>query len=384
MENHNIKIKLNYIYFMIYGSMACFFPYLTPLLKYKGYSYSKIGVIVALNSVISIVFQPIWGFVADRYGTKKKVIVLSAMASSLLIINLALSHNFLYTLIASSIFIVFQCPLGSVTDALCYDIIEGNRKFTFGRFRLMGSLGYALIAFSCGYVAKIYGVQWVFFLYTLVALLALLGYITLHPAKKKRSINISLKDVDVVFKNKAFMIFILAVLVSNITQGANSTYVSELLFKLHAPIEMVGVLWFVVAISEIPFMFFGHYFIKKYGVMNVFRTSLLLYSLRFLLDSLSANYIMAILLQLLQGITFAVFIISAYEYINIKTSSKIRTTSITIYSSLGAGLGALLGNLFGGIILQNTNIFFLYKVLSILSLVALTISMMIPNKTQEE
>lgn len=384
MESHSLKFKLNYIYLMIYGSMACFFPYLTPVLKYKGYSYSKIGVIVALTSVTSIMFQPIWGFVADRYGTKKKVIILCAIVSSILIINLALSHNFFYTLIAASIFIIFQCPLGAVTDALCYDIIEGNRNFTFGKFRLMGSLGYAIIAFTCGYIAKIYGVQWVFFLYSLIVLLALLGYITLHPVNKKRGINISLKDVDVVFKNKTFMVFIMVVLVSNITQGANSTYVSELLFKLHAPIEMVGVLWFVVAISEIPFMFFGHYFIKKYGVVKVFRASLLLYSLRFLLDSLSANYIIAILLQLLQAVTFAVFIISAYEYININTSSKIRTTSITIYSSLGAGIGALLGNLFGGIILENTNIFFLYKVLSILSMVALAISMIIPNKAQEE
>lgn len=384
MENQKLKLKINYIYFMIYGSMACFFPYLTPVLKNKGFSYSKIGVIVALTSITSIIFQPIWGYIADRYGTKKKVITLCAMVSSVLIINLVLSRSFLYTLFAAFMFIVFQCPLSSVTDALCYDIIEGSKNLTFGKFRLMGSLGYAIIAFSCGYIAKIFGVKWIFLLFTLVVILALFGYITLKPVKKNRGISISLKDVKLVLKNKKFMIFILVVLVSNITQGANSTYISELLVTLHAPIEMVGVLWFVVAISELPFMFFGHYFLKKYGVVRVFRASLLLYSLRFFMDSLSSNYFMAIALQLLQAVTFAVFIISAYEYINLNISSKIRTTSITIYSSLGAGIGALLGNLFGGVILQNTNIFFLYKILSVLSLAAFAISMIIPKETQED
>ena len=46
------------------------------LLQERGMSNTVIGAVIAVNSIISIVVQPVWGALCDRVGSVKKIFLL--------------------------------------------------------------------------------------------------------------------------------------------------------------------------------------------------------------------------------------------------------------------------------------------------------------------
>jgi MFS family permease len=65
---------------------------------------------------------------------------------------------------------------------------------------------------------------------------------------------------------------------------------------------------------------------------------------------------------------------------NVIVPDKIRASGITLLSSLGFGLGGLIGNLGGGFILQYKDPFYLFKSLSIICFISLLIVLILKFK----
>jgi PPP family 3-phenylpropionic acid transporter len=84
----------------------------------------------------------------------------------------------------------------------------------------------------------------------------------------------------------------------------------------------------------------------------------------------------------MQSITYPLYLFAAMQYINVIVPDKIRASGITLLSSLGFGLGGLIGNLGGGFILQYQTPFYLYKVLAMASFAALVIALILKFKVQ--
>jgi MFS transporter, PPP family, 3-phenylpropionic acid transporter len=107
--------------------------------------------------------------------------------------------------------------------------------------------------------------------------------------------------------------------------------------------------------------------------MNIYIISLVLYIFRMLLSAYSTSYNMVIAVQFMQSITYPLYLFATMQYINVIVPDKIRASGITMLSSLGFGLGGLIGNLGGGFILQYRGPFFLYKFMAMVCCLSLLI-----------
>lgn len=379
----SIKINLLTIYFLAYGGLACYFPFLAVYFKSRGLTYIQSGIAFALISLISIIAQPIMGYIADKYLSKKQVVIINMLVCSALVYLYVIANSFYTIIIAIVSLIFFQSSIMSIIDAYCYDISDKEPNINFGEIRFMGSVGFAVVSMLLGSLIQQYGINISFYLYSALFLssaifLAKLNYKSTHHIVRPKA-----SDIFEVLKNYRFILFALSVMVINITLSAHSSYIATLIEATGGNVTVLGIVWFASSFSEIPAFFFGSRLLRKYGELNIYILALVLYILRMLLSAYSTNYVMVIVIQLMQSITFPLYLFAAMQYINVIVPDKIRASGITLLASLGFGLGGLIGSLGGGFILQYKDPFFLYKFLALVCFVSLLIALLLKFKEKQ-
>lgn len=379
----SIKFNLLTIYFLAYGGLACYFPFLAVYFKSRGLTYIQSGIAFALISLISIIAQPIMGYIADKYLSKKQVVIINMLVCSALVYLYVIANSFYTIVFAIVALIFFQSSIMSIIDAYCYDIADKEPNINFGEIRFMGSVGFAVVSMLLGSLIQQYDINISFYLYSALFLasaifLAKLNYKSTHHIVRPKA-----SDILEVLKNYRFILFVLSVMVINVMLSAHSSYIATLIEATGGNVTVLGIVWFASSFSEIPAFFFGSRLLRKYGELNIYILALVLYIFRMLLSAYSTNYVMVIAIQLMQSITFPLYLFAAMQYINVVVPDKIRASGITMLASLGFGLGGLIGNLGGGFILQYKDPFFLYKFLALICFVSLLIVLLLKFKENQ-
>lgn len=379
MKEDKLSINLKALYFSAFGALGCFFPFLTYYFQEKGLSYTEIGIAYAIFSITGVLTQPIWGFITDKYLNKRMTIIITMILSSIVVYNFTFAKSFYYILFSIIMFLIFQSSIIPVTDAYCYEIIEDNQHIQYGRIRLMGSLGYAVTALLGGLVIKKLGINSGFFLYSFVILIGVIQVYKLNfRGNTSKSKVVTLKEVTNLLKDKRFLFLMISVLITSISFGSNNSYISLLIQATGGDVSILGLLGFTLAISELPTLFFGKNLLKKYGELNIFNLGVLLFVIRYFLSSICTSYIWVIIIQGMQGITFSLFLIASLQYLNKITPTRIRTSAMTFYTAV-CGIGAFVGNIGGGTLLESISIFSLYRVLALICLVSTMVIVILKN-----
>lgn len=380
MKPKSIKFNLLIVYFLAYGALACYFPFLAVYFKSRGLTYIQSGIVFSLVSLISIITQPIMGYVADKYLNKKKVVLINMLLCSILICMYIFASGFFTVVLATIFLIFFQGSIMSILDAYCYDIADKVQEVNYGQIRLMGSIGFAVLSLILGGLIQYSDINISYYLYFGLFIVSAL---ILSRISFKGSTNIvrpTASDIIEVLKNYKFTLFVLSVMVLNIALQAHSNYIAMLIEATGGNVANLGIVWFASALSEIPAFFFGSKMLKKHGELNIYIIALLLYIIRMLLSAFSTNYVMVIAVQLMQSVTYPLYLVAVMQYVNVIVPDKVRASGITLLSSLGFGLGGLIGNLGGGFVLQYKDPFFLYKVMAVTCCISLMIVLIVKFK----
>lgn len=371
MREEKAGLKLKLIYLMIYGTMACYYPFLAVYFKGKGLSYTEIGIGFALNSIISVAAQPIWGYLTDKYLSKRKTIVITLTASSIAALGFIFASKYYIIMALIILFIWFQSSVSPVTDAYCYDFMEIDKNLQYGQVRLMGSVGYAVTSLLLGIAIQKTSIDMAFYTYLIVSVVVIVIIRSIKFEGKHGSNKIDISDIKYLLKNKKYSIFIISVVFISIALGANGSYIAVLIEKTGGDISRLGLLWFIVAMSELPVFFFGNKLLKKYGDLNLYIVSMIIYIFRYLLDSYCSSYIGVIAVQILQGVTFTLYLTATMQYINRVSEPKLRTSAITLYAAIGGGIGGFIGNFGGGLFLEHFSVFALFRLMAVAAFLAL-------------
>lgn len=377
MKISTLKIKINVLYYIVFGALACISPFLTPYFQSRGLSYSQIGILLAVYSIIGVLAQPFWGVVTDKYADKKTTIVITMAVSGAFAFAFIIAKDFYSILIAILIFMFFQSPIISVNDANTYELMEDHSDIHYGKVRLMGSIGYAVTSLLLGILIKVTSINIPFLAYTIFSVLGLVLLAAIKGGKRRTISSINYGDIVKVVRNKYFILISFSALLSNIAFGAHGNYIAVLIEKTGGDVANLGMLWFIVAISELPVFFFERRIMKRYGVLNLYIFGMSVYVLRYFIISLCRNYQVVLAIQLLQGITFPFYLISTLRYVNDIVSPETRTTAVTAFSAISGGIGGFLGNMGGGFLLQSITIFQLYQVFALLSVLSLLIALIL-------
>lgn len=373
MEVKNLKLKINAQYLFLFGASASIYPFLTIYFQDRGLSFKQIGVLFALNSLVGVASQPIWGFITDKYLNKRVTLSLMLAVSAVMSFVFVAARGFYPILFTLITFMAFLSPIFSVNDAFCYDIIDKRKDLQYGKIRLMGSIGYAVISLALGWVIKFSSINSAFISYFIFSIFSLLILRNMNFRDHNSQGSLNFGDVVSILKNKRFIIICLSAMIINAALSANGNYISVLIQKTGGDVSNIGMLWFLLAMSELPLFFYGKSVLKRIGVLNAYLLSLSLYFFRYLGDSLAVSYQVVLLIQILQGVTFPFYLMSTLDYVNSIVPERARTTAITVFAAFTGGIGGFIGNIGGGYIIQVKSVFFLFRIMALIAIAALII-----------
>lgn len=374
-------LLLRCIYFLIYFNTFSWFSVFGLYLSNCGIQGLQTGIIMGTVPIAMILVQPFWGFMADKYGCKPMLLLVSLVTAGLYLL-FPFSHNFWYlltmTFLVSSFLNPFQYPL---VDALVLDHIEHSNSSNFGTFRIFGAVGAASGATFMGTVTTFWPMYSIF----LVACGALLvsafmiSRVKTNRDNKPVSAGLTLKELKGFPMSSGILIFLLLNIFVSTAMQSCWTFTPVLLSEIGGTNQQVGWAMAMQGLGELPFYILAYWIIKKVGLVRGLSISIAFSTLRLYLYSIANNPDWAIYIELLNGLSFSLNLIVGVEYMNQTVPAKWRATGQVLFGAAYFGLGSLLGNWWGGFWIDQSGIHRMYLINSFLLIATFAYSFIIKN-----
>lgn len=384
------------LYFFFYNAAYCLsFGFIVSYLNSMGYESGLIGLIMTLCAVINMVTQPLLGYISETF-VPAKYIMLGICALAIPVGYIIPMTVAMPVLAASSIVLLalLEYPGFPISDMWSVGLNRHFDAVNFGFVRSCGSFGYAAAALIFGKVFDRIGIDcmFVFHMVMLVATMLTIAPISKAPlanksGEKTKKSGISMAEaLKILAHNKKYMLFIIAFMFINIGMRFVSSFYPVLIDLKGGTVGQMGTGIFLMALSEIPFIWGFNRYSHWFKIDNIMLFGLSMFTVRNLSMLLAPNVFWLQMAQLTQGISYGVYVPALVYYMGSITPKKITTTAISMVGGLVGAIAAVMGNFVGGIVLDALGAYNSIKLCAVLSGVGAVIyfiSMFI-KKTQYE
>ena len=327
--------------FVFYGPVATLFR------QARGLSMSEIFIIESISWALIIVLEVPWGWISDRVGYKKTLIVVNTLFFISKIVFYT-AHSFKAFLIERIILSLVLSGLSGCDTALIYSSIkESESQKVFGKYSAFGTLGFLIASVLSTFILGIsldYTALLTIFPYGLSVVMTLFLTEVKSESKEKSSLIMNFKRA---FSDKSVLLFVFSIaliieVVQVLTVFLNqSQYIRSGIDPKYFGLILAGIqcVRLMSAKASIISKKLGDIKAISLLISFIVAGSLVLLVTRSPILSISCVLIIALSMSLIGPIELDV------KNKFIKTSD--RATLLSIYSMLG-GLIASLGNIIVG------------------------------------
>lgn len=360
-----------------WSASACYYAYIVMYLSRQGYSNTSIGTIMSLTAVISIISPPIWGYISDRTGAINKVMAACASLTAIAILILPFINQ-LWAIALIMVLIAFtDSPNPPLLDSVVMQNMHRMSNTSYGSIRLWGSVGYAITAYLIGLFMEIYGTGIMFIAYSLFAIFVIKIALSLPDSgvviRSEETANTKTRlSALSLFANPNFVLFLVFGSLLFAPHKASFTFLPQLFASVGGTSAQLGAAWFVSAASEAPILFLGQRLNTRYKPLHVILLSSVFFIARLVIYAFTYTPWLAILNQVLQGLSFGLFLTGTVYYINEIAPDGLKATAQTIATAAYMGVSGILGSYLGGVIIDRYEIHTMYKAGIIVQAIAVT------------
>jgi MFS family permease len=134
------------VWFFCLGGLGSFFPYFSLYLhENAGLDGAQVGRVLAILPLVGILAQPLWGQLADRTGSRSRVLALLALGAGLGYAALALPRGFAAIALATAGLAIFAMPLIPSCVSVTLALVRDSGPHAFGLARVWGTVGFLLV-----------------------------------------------------------------------------------------------------------------------------------------------------------------------------------------------------------------------------------------------
>ena len=367
MSKSNSLTPLKMLLFSFHATNTIILSYLPLYLKYKGLNGTEIGWVLAVGPLASIVAQPFWGYMSDKYKTVKRILqicIVGLLVTSVLFFQM---DALIAIILMGAVFYFFVTPIGALGDSLAQRRAD-DLGVSFGTIRMWGSVGFATSSLVIGEVLTRVGIQYMIIPYLFFGTIALIVTFRLTDVKVD-SEPVQLKDVTTIIKSKPFVIFLLFIMLLSITHRANDSFMGLYIAQLGGTEGLVGLAWFVGVLTEAAVFATAGFWFRKYHPLIFIIIAGLLYSIRWLIYSWVDNPMYIVALQFTHGLSFGLFYLASFSYVSRLIPKLLQSTGHLIFFATFFGLSGIIGSLAGGALIDSSGGGTLYFGMGILALV---------------
>lgn len=319
-----------------------------PFLTEIGYTSTERGYIMAAYALIAMVGQFYAGYLADKYQTVKKWVIYSTIA----IIGFSIvtfiynDKNFLLHLFMMANALGFIRIVGNLLETWILEV-DGLYPY-FGSIRSFGSLGWALSSLSSGYLIAYGGYELMMWVSIAISVAVIVLTFALEDASKVSDDTLNFKDVSALFKNKNYVLLVVVFTLIYIVQNADNITVTDYILSLGGNETDIGVKWFVQALSELPLMIFGSYFLFKLRGKKMMMIGGFALGLRYVLYGSTTSIDHVVIFSALQMVSFPFLLISQKELILNESPEHLRSSGQMVAVAFTSGFSSIISPILAG------------------------------------
>lgn len=265
------KLKNTYFsYFLMfnfyYSGWALFSALISIYLIGLGFSAGQASWIVSISFLASMIFQPLIGSAADRYGMKRiSTIAFCAAAAT------GLVFVFCRSFITIALFYAITMVLLNSTNPIV-EKLATTSPFPYGKIRIWGTIGYALGTQAAGYLYDAISPSAIFIAFVVSILICIIGTLRIdvdpiEAEEIKEKDQMTGKEEKTGFRsllaNRKYVYYLVVyALFTGVTQ-ATHTFVPSMFTYEGLPASAASTILSIAVLCELPLVFFSGKFMDR-------------------------------------------------------------------------------------------------------------------------
>ncbi|KAH7467078.1 hypothetical protein PRIC2_010796 [Phytophthora ramorum] len=330
--------------------------YLSIFYQEQGVSTSKIGILLAIPCLCTLLGPPIWGAVADTLHRHKQVHILCHISSALLVFAIQFVNSF--PLMCAVVFAAYlqMMPTNSMLDLAAMRL---NSRYggDFGKQRLYGAFGYGVGGYISGMMASAVGIKWCFTMMLGMSCISLFVLVCYIPAgygdndDQPRQKGLLWSSAKVVIRRPDVLLLFIVALATGVSGGFIDGYLFLNVYDLSDDgATIVSVFVAVETLSEIPIFFLSSSMIKRFGTAVCLFIVVVALLVRAIVYAYMEQPWYVVPLEMLHGITFGLLAATLTTYLYAASPKEAAGTMIGLLSAFQRGIGSGIASLVGGYI----------------------------------
>ncbi|WP_236635488.1 MULTISPECIES: MFS transporter [unclassified Exiguobacterium] len=364
------KKSFQSIYVAIFFAQGALIPYMALFFSQARFdlSPSEVGTIVAILPILSIGVQPLWGMLADRTGRTRAWLMLAMIAAAAISITFLFATSYVWIILLMVAWSIFQCAHIPLVDMMTLDYTS-RAKIDYGAIRLFGSAGFAIAVFMIGRIADTsWGLSSTFLLSAIVLVVGTVALKQIADTGVTHTATVAPFAWSAIW-NAPFVAFLVGGMLVFGPIYANNYYFGIYVTSIGGSTTLVGTLFLVAVLCEIPFMKVAHQVVARLGTVNVLAGAAMISALRNGWLALEPSLWVVWLLAIVQGLVVGLLIPVALQFVRSLVSLNVTSTAIGVYMAVTSGLATAAFNQLSGIIIEVDSIigvFWMYTAVSVI------------------
>ena len=133
--------------FFAFAALGTYFPYFALFLRENvGLTSSQTGIVISITPMVGLFAQPAWGQLADRTGSRARVLVVLCIGAAIGFAVLSQARGMAATVSATFVLALFLSALFPMQTSVTFGALPSSSLF--GRVRVWGTVGYLLVVVS--------------------------------------------------------------------------------------------------------------------------------------------------------------------------------------------------------------------------------------------
>jgi PPP family 3-phenylpropionic acid transporter len=380
-EKHNLLFTLLQSFY--WASICLSATFLTIYLENQGYNREQTGIIFAWGSISILIGQYFWGAICNRYGwlAHKQIIIFCMLIA--IVFNLLFPTyigNFVMIIALYSLFNFTYYSVAPLIDAWTMARKIDSPEINYGLTRGIGSAVYAVVAILFGYILSVTNLKDMFIYSSIFVAVGLLVSLFIRSARiesENQTVAISGFALTLdLFRNVRYVLLLSTLLFTFTASNANFSFYGLLISELGGTSYEFGIGMFISAMSEFVVMLLFALIAKKFSTKILLICSFFGLILKSLLFAISNELYFAIASQLINSISFGLFLPACISYITQIVKKSEITIAIATFASMSWGIAGMTGNYLGGIVSQHFGLQTMFVVNGVLAAIGLAIFML--------
>jgi MFS transporter, PPP family, 3-phenylpropionic acid transporter len=339
----NKATALRLVYFLVFCCTGAWLPKLYDYCVYKQLSTHHSALVLSITPIMMFAIQPAYGFLADKVG-HKKTLLLSTLFAAISYCGFLLPLDFIGLMLVTVAMSLFYNTIQPVLDSMALQVSQQNKKFSYGALRFYGAAGFAVTTIITGQLIDAINITAIFIVSAVTMFLAFVFCFFLVDEKQVEKLQTGFNNVATVFKNRSLLFLLFCVFVVSMGGTAIWNFYSTYLKENGATDSLVGYGLSFQGLCELPLFYFSARIILKLGLKTTLLVTVAATVVRMLLYNVIKTPWATLPVELLHGFSWSLFWVVCVEYVNKLVPERWQATGQSLLYAAYFGVGAVAGN----------------------------------------